>query len=371
MAEQLYALEKLYEDQEADFVTDTIAVVLTGLAPAPGEAVIPAPRRLALLEAGKLKLAAKARLAEGGPEARYEAAVLYHAAARAEQRALLALESPSPEARLASAIERCASLILGFDASAVLDSGWADVLVTSAAVEEKTAAAMRARIEEMMSSFLLRYQDARGKAPALDAWTNAGCPPDAPRSVHRELDRFLKLFPGEALLWALRSSLSFDGGDVDTAWDSIHRALELSPREQSFIGWELRLVSKRLPKAQAEARLAGAYPEIERGEASAEVYGGFIFAAMNLAPKSKHRVELLGQALHAAMEAGRTTSPQSEVRRLYRAMELGLREIIAGRKPEISILYRCGLGRLAATMPQEADWMGIVSARTTQIRPAA
>ncbi len=289
MAEQVYALEKLYEDQEPDLVTDTIPAVLAwlgrngegpalsfsvrigakpakeetlrlgydgrvlegrcsgtldrarrmrsrqtadrehvtelaayGLALARGHlgldagptrdhvprGVAAGPRRLALLEAGKLKLAAKARLAEGGPDARFEAAVLYHAAARAEQRALLALESPSPEARLASAIERCASLILGFDASAVLDSGWGDVLAASSAVEDRTAAAMRARIDEMLSSFLKRYQDARGKVPAVDAWTEAGCPPGAPRSVQREADRFLKVFPGDAPLWALRSSIS-------------------------------------------------------------------------------------------------------------------------------------------------------------------
>ncbi len=130
-------------------------------------------------------------------------------------------------------------------------------------------------------------------------------------------------------------------------------------------------MSKHLPRAQAEVRLAGAYPEIERGEASAEVCRGFIVAAMDLAAKSTNGVELLGQALQAAVEAGRIASPRSESRRLYRAMELGLREMLAGRKPEISILYHCGLGRLAATMPQEADWMGIVSARTTQLRPAA
>ena len=38
--------------------------------------MIAEPRRLALLEAGKLKLAAKARLAEGGATARYDAATV-------------------------------------------------------------------------------------------------------------------------------------------------------------------------------------------------------------------------------------------------------------------------------------------------------
>ena len=117
--------------------------------------------------------------------------------------------------------------------------------------------------------------------------------------------------------------------------------------------------------------LAAGPISLKTGKASAEVCGGFIFAAMDLAVKSARGVELLQQALHAAMEAGRTASLHSEDRRLFRAIELGLREMLAGRKPEISILYRCGLGRLAATMSQGADWMGIVSARTTQLRPAA
>jgi hypothetical protein len=333
--------------------------------------MIPAPRRLALLDAGKLKLAAKARLAEGGQDAPYEAAVLYHAAARAEQRALLAMESPSPEARLASAIERCACLILGFDASAVLEVGWADVLSASAAAPEKTAAAMRSRIDEMMSSFIEKYRKVVEKKPAFDASREPRRPMGSPQSLRLALDRCLKAFPGDAFMWALRSSSYFEDGDIAAAWAAIRRARELMPDESSFVGWEIRLVAKHLPTAQAEARLAGAYAEIERGEASAEVCGGFIVAVMDLVPKSAHRAELLGQAIHAAMEGGRAAPRQSEDQMLFRAMVLGLREMLAGRKPGLSILYRCGLGRLAAATPEEADWMGIVLARTTPFRRLA
>ena len=69
--------------------------------------MIPEAQRLALLESSKLKLAGTALLAEGGDDARYEAAVLFHAAARAERRSLLAIEAPPPAARLRSAVEIC------------------------------------------------------------------------------------------------------------------------------------------------------------------------------------------------------------------------------------------------------------------------
>lgn len=108
--------------------------------------------------------------------ARHDAAVLYHAAARAEQRTLLVLEAPSPEARLASAIERCACLIEGFDAMVVLEIAWADVLVASSAVPERTAAAMRSRIDASMSEFVHRYQGVLAKTPAFKAVIEVGDP---------------------------------------------------------------------------------------------------------------------------------------------------------------------------------------------------
>jgi hypothetical protein len=330
--------------------------------------MIAEPRRLALLEAGKLKLAAKARLAEGGEAARYDAAVLYHAAARAEQRTLLVMESPSPEARLANAIERCACLIEGFDAMVVLEIAWADVLVASSAIPEKAAAAaMRSRIDASMSEFIHRYQGVLAKTPAFKAAIEADDLGRASRSLDREIDRFLKVFPGDARVWSIRSTRSLQAGHVAKAWEAIQCARELMPEETTFVGIELELVPKHLPSARAEAQLDGFYTQIERGAANADVCFGFVGAALQLAQKGRHREKLLRQALDAAMAGFRAPELWPNDRKNFRVMELCLREMLAGRKPTVEILYRCGLGSLA-TAAKQADPMAIVLSRKASFR---
>ena len=120
--------------------------------------MIPQAQARAILESSKLKLAAKARLSEGGNDARYEASVLLHEAARADERALLATSAPSPETKLASAIERCGCLIDGRDLLAVLERAWPDVLEASEWVPVQTAAAMRSRIDAKMSAFMAEHR---------------------------------------------------------------------------------------------------------------------------------------------------------------------------------------------------------------------
>ena len=332
--------------------------------------MIAEPRRLALLEAGKLKLAAKARLAEGGAAARYEAAVLYHAAARAEQRTLLVMEAPSPEARLANAIERCACLIEGFDATIVLEVAWADVLVASSAVSERTAAAMRSRIDASMSEFVHRYQGVLAKTPAFKAAIEAGDPWRASRSLDREIDRFLKVFPGDARVWSIRSFRHVQAGDVTAAWEAIQCARELMPEETTFVGMELELVPMHLPPARAEAQLDGIYTQIERGDANVDICIGFVGAAIQLAKKGRHREKLLRQALNAAIAGFRAADPLPNYRKIFRVFELSLQEMLAGRKPTVEILYRCGLGRFA-TAAEQADPMAIVRSRMTSFRRLA
>lgn len=329
--------------------------------------MIAEPRRLALLEAGKLKLAAKARLAEGGATARHDAAVLFHAAARAERRTLLVMESPSPEARLANAIERCACLIEGLDAMAVLEVAWADVLVASSAVPQRTAAAMRRRIDASMLELVHRYQGVLARTPAFKAAIEADDPWRASRALDRDLDRFLKVFPGDARVWSIRSWHHHQAQDITAAWESILRARELMPEETAFVGMELELLPMLLPPARAEAQLDGIYAQIERGDANADICIGFVGAAVQLAKKHRHREKLLRQALNAAIAGTRAADPLPSDRKIFRVFELSLGELLAGRKPTVEILYRCGLGSLA-TATEQADPMAIVRSRMTSFR---
>jgi hypothetical protein len=246
-----------------------------GLDADPGEAVID-QRRRALLEASKLKLAAKARLAEGGDDAPFEASVLYHAAARSEQRALRALEAPSPEARLAAAIERCACLIDGLDASAVMGGAWASVLDDSAALAEPKARAMRSRIDAMVASFFAKYQrvlakDSRGEAPL----------------TAREMDRLLEAFPGDAHSLAMRSLAHIEASEIDAAWRAIQRARRLAPENTRFAQISVYLVPMVLPRDQAEAQLADVRRSIRGGRASDDVYFGLVSATRQLAPAGR------------------------------------------------------------------------------------
>jgi hypothetical protein len=317
--------------------------------------MIAEPQRIALLEGSKLKLAAKARLAEGGREARYEASVLLHAAARAERRLMLTMDASAAEARLVSAVERCGCLIDGADPTAVLADAWRDVLDASDRVSAVTRGAIRGRIDPKMSRFVAEYQRVLTKTPALKAWMEAGAPWAGARAMLRELNRFLSAFPGDARAWVIKSAAHQEAGDAAAAWSAVRRARDLSPEDMIVRPVEISLVPLVLPPAEAASRLDAVYAEILRGEASADLCFGFIGAALALARRGTHRRELLQQAFDCATE-GLTLQPLGPGdHKALRAMQLILREMIAGRKPGLDILYRCGLGTLAAARASEDD----------------
>ena len=226
---------------------------------------------------------------------------------------------------------------------------------------------MRSRIDASMSELVHRYHEVLAKAPAFKAAIEAGDPWPASRSLDREIDRFLKVFPGDARSWSIRSSRHAQAGDVTAAWEAIQRARALMPEETTFVGMELELVPMHLPPARAEAQLDGIYSQIERGDASADICIGFVGAAIQLAKKGQHREKLLRQALDAAIAGFRAADPWPNYRKIFRVFELSLREMLAGRKPTVEILYRCGLGRFA-TAKEHADPMAIVRSRMTSFR---
>ena len=329
--------------------------------------MIPEPQRLALLESSKLKLAAKARLAEGGKDARYEAAVLPHAAARAERRVLLASDPTTTEARLASAVERCGCLIDGTDPTAVLEDAWRDVLDASDRLPTEVARALRSRIDRKMSAFVSEYQRILTRTPVLKTWMEAGSPWAGARSMARELNRFLTAFPGDARAWTIKSAAHLQAGETATAWSAIRRARTLAPEDMISRHAEISLAPLVLPPGEAASMLDAVHAEILRGEASADLCFGFIGAALALSAKIGQRGALLQQALDTATQ-GLTLQLWPGDHKMLRAMQLMLRELIAGRKPSLDILYRCGLGTLAAARPGQTDPMALVLERVTPLR---
>jgi hypothetical protein len=226
---------------------------------------------------------------------------------------------------------------------------------------------MRSRIDASMSEFVHRYQGVLAKTPAFKAAIEAGDLWRASRSLDREIDRFLKVFPGDAQVWNVRSFRHAQAGDVTAAWEAIQRARELMPEETTFVRMELELAPMHLPPARAEAQLDGIYTQIERGDANADICIGFVAAALQLAKKGRQREKRLRQALNAAIAGFRAADPLPNQHKIFRVFELSLREMLAGRKPTVEILYRCGLGNLA-TATAQVDPMAIVRSRMTSFR---
>lgn len=160
--------------------------------------------RLALSEAGKLKLRASALLAEGGRERMIDAAALFQAAARAEARSLLALERVPVEPRLAATIEECWCLLEGGDpASAAL--AWDRVRVASEQVPPEVASSMRSRLDPVYAARTRAYAMAIQSCKMLTALRPTGSfvpPTKGQRALlDRELSRLLRDFPGVASFW--------------------------------------------------------------------------------------------------------------------------------------------------------------------------
>lgn len=197
---------------------------------------------LALHEGTRLELKATALLAEGGDDERFEACVLFHAAARAERRALLAVEAPTAEARLRVAIEVCGCLVDGLDPGGVVGA-WGEVLEASEGIDRRARQALRARIDRTFAAFVRGYERVRAKTAPLWSALERRAPIDG--SSASMVDQVLSSYPGDALFWSLRSQLHFErgAGSIEAAWDAIRRARRLAPEDAAHRGWEIYLAA--------------------------------------------------------------------------------------------------------------------------------
>jgi hypothetical protein len=305
--------------------------------------------RLALSEAGKLKLRASALLAEGGWERVIDAAVLFQAAARAEARSLLALEHVPVETRLAATIEECWCLLEGGDpASAAL--AWDRVRVASEQVLPEVASSMRSRLDPVYLARTRAYAMAIRRCKMLTALRPTGSfvpPTKGQRArVDRELSRLLQDFPGVASFWWAKYRLAEADGDAERAWAAIRTACRLQPQNARFASISLLLAARTRPLKETDelldAAIDGAAPEVALLYAFAQI------ELARRAPQSRGR--RFEKAIRAT-EVGLAGGPREGLRRHLTAARLLAGEFAAGREATVDILYRAGLGDLAASTP--------------------
>jgi hypothetical protein len=318
--------------------------------------VIDETYRLALSESSKLKLRAVSARAEGGEDCAFQAAVLFHAAARAERRALSLLEAPAPDTRLRSAIEQCGCLIDGLDPAAAIEA-WGDVLEASEHVPARVASALRGRIDPGFDAFVKQYGDAMSAVPDLTVLLGGvrGLSPAARAKVRRALTRVLAVFPGDAAGWATLSALDAAAGDFEPAWLSIGRARELHPESGWFWAMAVLLAPDALPETRAGDYLDAAYSAIQRGQAPPEVCLSFAVTSLRSAQAQRKRRDHVDRALNA-LAAGEARPPATpEHARYFRALRRIAGELRGNRTPGVEALYKAGLGGLAARATRDGE----------------
>ena len=306
------------------------------------------PYNLALGEGGKLKMRATALLAEGGAKNRVEAAVLFHAAARAERRALESLEEVDRATSLAAAIEICWCLLEGFDPTGAAGAR-GEVLEHARGVPADLAGAMSSRLEVRFRRELTEFNRLFGNASALRALRASGTfvgPTAAERRrVCREIFRLLKRFPGiPGLWWAAYRNAEADG-EVETAWGHLRRAHRLDPLNAAFEAMSLTLAPRVLTPSELDKLLAASFNKIQSRKAAPELCLQYALAEISVA-KSHLDPERLART-RLAVDVGQEQQVRRErVRQYLHATRLLLEEIASGRRPTLDILFRAGLGEL-------------------------
>jgi tetratricopeptide (TPR) repeat protein len=308
-----------------------------------------------LVSSGKLKLRATARLAEGSDEAVFEACVLFHEAARFERRALEALSQCPAITRLTASVEECWCLVRGRDPHAAGDV-WSRVLSEAQAIDSSTAASIMSRLKPEYEAAIRDFVTLIQRSPTLQLSTRAllrGAPSLVPQNAAdrtaalKELRSLLKVFPGVPSLWSLLAHIEDTNENHLEAWKALQRALALAPDNQQFRALSLITATEALPRSDADAYLRQARPTLDK--ASAEVCVMYAFAEIQLAQSKKAgRVERWQRALEAVDIAFPRTHSEG-LRKNLTALRLLLRDLIDQRDADPNVLYRAGLGGLAAT----------------------
>jgi len=326
---------------------------------------------LSLASSGKLKLRAKALLAEGTPDAVFRACVLLHEAARGQRRAIYALPTCPPVTLLSSRVEECWCFVEGRDPLRAAAT-WGEIMQAWEGVEDATAGAILSRLAPQFRA--VQQEFARLATPRLIASWNAGPGVSLSRTedakARKDLDAMLARFPGLANFWAMRCHLAERDGDKPGAWDALGRARQLDPGDTTLAALALGLAPWALPPAEAEQHLAGVWGTIEG--AAPDICLMYALAEVVLARGARpdERALRWGHARVAA-GAGQARANSLRLRRYLTAVQFLLDDLFAGREPTMEILYRAGLGEAAAMEKPDANVVDFLTAHARRVSPGA
>lgn len=168
----------------------------------------------------------------------------------------------------------------------------------------------------------------------------------AQKSALRELKALLKQFPGMPALWAGASRLAEATGNDKLTWKAIDRARRLAPENSNFHALSLQIAVQKLRSTEADEYLSQAYGDLHGAEA--EVCLMYAFGEISLAERSPaNRNERRKRAL-TAVDAAFPRSRWEWLTKTLIGVRLYLEAALAKRKADPNLLYRAGLGRLAA-----------------------
>lgn len=324
-----------------------------------------------LTTSGKLKLRARALLAEGTADSVFRACVLLHEAARGQRRAVEALTACPAVTLLYSRVEECWCFIEGRDPLRAAET-WGELLQAREGVEAATPEAILARLTPRFEAFQQEFLRLAGSTPTLTAMVRANpgtLPSRAERArARKDLGVMLARFPGAMNFWGLGVHLAEMDGDKPGAWDALDRTRQLDPGSERWAAVSPVLAAWALLPSEAERHLAGVRGTL--GRAGAETRLMYALAEISLAQRAASDEQALrwGRAREAA-EEGLARAERVDLRRNLKATQLLLHELLAGREPTMEILYRAGLGQAAAMEKPDANEVDFLTARSRHLNP--
>lgn len=303
--------------------------------------------KAALAASGKLKLRAKAKLADGRRDQVFEACVLLHEAARAELRAVRLVDAPAAT-RFGALVEACFCFVEGLDphGAGKVYSTLYQVRDEQARddVEAATIRAMLSPLNPRYEAIQKKYANAIGKLRAL----RGGLPlvPAPGIKAQREAKRMTSAFPGVAGWWWVTYRLAESSGEDRQAWLALERARRLEPENLRFEAISLLAATKALDARGADEYLARARSGVDEG--SPEMCLMYALAELRLARTgtARDRSERWRRAQDAA-RAGLAGEPRGTLRNNLRATDLLLNSYMEGRTPSVELLYLAGLPEIA------------------------